>query len=355
VVAGVKLSVAVRARLDGFLLDVKVVAPRGELTAVIGPNASGKTTLLRAIAGLVPLESGIVELDSAVLDDVSAGRHVEPQDRNVGYVFQDSLLFPHMTAIDNIAYGMRAAGRSKREARALARKALAEAGLEEVAALKPDELSGGRKQLIALLRALVRDPDLLLLDEPTSSIDAAARPMVRQELLARVTSFGGVALLVSHDPVEAMSMASKIFVLEHGRVVQSGSPQELAARPQSQFVAEVVGMNLWRGHATRGVVLTGTGARVISADQVTGDVIAVAHPHAIALYTTRPGGTPRNTWFGQIQSLEPIGAGRIRVRIDAEVPLIAEVTLAALDQLMLTVGARVWATLKATEVRAYKV
>jgi molybdate transport system ATP-binding protein len=355
VVAGVKLSATFRARLNGFLLDVGVVAPRGEITAVIGPNASGKTTLLRAIAGLVPLESGIVELGDVVLEDVATGRYVETRDRNIGYVFQDSLLFPHLTATDNVAYSMRMAGRPKREARVAARRALAEAGLEEVATLKPDELSGGRRQLVALLRALAREPDLLLLDEPTSSIDAAARPRVRRELLARVTTFGGVTLLVSHDPVEAMSMASKIFVLEDGKVVQSGTPHELAARPVSRYVAEVVGVNLWRGTAREGVILTDSGGRIISADRISGDVVAIAHPQAIALHMCEPRGTPRNTWSGRIDSLEPIGAGRIRVRISAEIPVIAEVTPAAREELQLGAGASVWATLKATEVRAYKV
>ncbi len=348
------LSAAVRVRLNGFLLDATVIAPQGEITAVIGPNAAGKTTLLRAIAGLIPLEGGSIQLGDELLDSVDRDRHVAPQDRSVGYVFQDSLLFPHMSAVDNVAYGIRARGRTKRDARSVAHAALREVGLEEVAELKPDELSGGRKQLVALLRAMGRDPELLLLDEPTSSIDAVSRPVVRRRLIERLESFNGVVLLVSHDPVEAMSLASRIFVLEDGKVIQRGSPQELASRPNSRYVAEVVGVNLWRGTAREGTILTGSGGKIITAEQISGDVIAVAHPHAIALHTARPVGTPRNAWSGRVESVEPIGAGRIRLRIAAEIPLIAEVTLAARDELELGPGMRVWATLKATEISAYK-
>jgi molybdate transport system ATP-binding protein len=354
-VAGMRLSAAVRVRLNGFLLDATVIAPRGEITAVIGPNASGKTTLLEAIAGLIPLESGVVELGDEVLENVDTGQRIAPQDRRVGYVFQDSLLFPHMSALENIAYGIRAGGRSKRDAQSDARAVLREAGLEEIARLKADELSGGRRQLVSLLRARARGPELLLLDEPTSSIDAVSRPVVRRELTEMIKSFDGVTLLVSHDPVEAMSLASRIFVLEEGKVVQWGSPQELAARPSSRYVAEVVGLNLWRGAARDGTVLTGSGGRIVTAEQISGDVIAVAHPHAVALHTTKPTGTPRNVWSGRVESIEPIGSGRLRIRIFAEIPLVAEITLAARDELKLGAGVRVWATLKATEVNAYKV
>jgi molybdate transport system ATP-binding protein len=257
--------------------------------------------------------------------------------------------------VDNIAYGLRAGGRKKPDARSAARSALLESGLEDVAGLKPDELSGGRKQLVSLLRAMVTEPQLLLLDEPTSSIDAAARPLLRRHLLERIKSFGGVTLLVSHDPVEAMSLASRIFVLEEGRVTQWGTPQELAARPQSRYVAEMVGVNLWRGTARDGTVLTGSGGRIITAERVSGNVIAIAHPHAIAIHTVEPTGTPRNTWSGRIESVEPVGGGRLRVRISSEIPLVAEVTLSARDELKLRAGMRVWATLKATEVDAYRI
>jgi molybdate transport system ATP-binding protein len=202
---------------------------------------------------------------------------------------------------------------------------------------------------------MITEPRLLLLDEPTSSIDAAARPLLRRQLLDRIKSFGGVTLLVSHDPVEAMSLSSRIFVLEEGKVIQWGTPQELAARPKSHYVAEVVGMNLWRGAARDGTVLTGSGGRIIAADQVSGDVVAIAHPHAIAIHTAQPAGTPRNTWSGRVESVEPIGGGRLRVRVSSEIPLVAEVTLAARDELKLAAGMRVWATLKATEIEVYRI
>jgi molybdate transport system ATP-binding protein len=353
-VAGVSLHADVFVRLNGFTLDARLDAPRGEITAVLGPNGSGKTTLLRSLAGLTPLDRGRVELDGRTLEDASTGHFLPARSRNVGYVFQDSLLFPHLSALDNVAYAFRAAGNNKRQARALAHEAMTAAGIAEVAPVKPLELSGGRRQKVALLRALAVEPRMLLLDEPTTSVDAVSRPEIRGALLEQVESFGGVTLLVTHDPIEALTLASRIYVLESGTVVQSGRPDELAARPRTQFVAELVGVNLWRGHADRGLIETDRGVTLVTADDISGDVIAIAHPHAIALHKSRVEGSPRNVWRGRIEALEPTAAGRVRARIAGDLPLIAEVTSAALAELDLARGADVWASLKATEVSVYE-
>ncbi|OLC48937.1 MAG: ABC transporter ATP-binding protein [Chloroflexi bacterium 13_1_40CM_3_65_12] len=345
----VTLEAAIRIKRNGFTLDVALSAAVGETVAVLGPNGAGKTTLLRALAGLEDVE-GRVTLDGEVLDDTSRGVHVPAEKRRAGLVFQDHVLFPHLSVIENVAFGLRA----QRQPRAadVARKWIDEAGLGDRAEALPRELSGGQAQRVALLRALATGPKLLLLDEPLSSLDVSIRAEVRRELTRQLASFNGVRLLVTHDPLEAMALADRLVVLEHGLVVQSGTPGEVTARPRSRFVADLAGVNLLRGEAHGDRVVLAGDASLAAPDAGEGDVFAVIHPRAVALYRTRPDGTPRNVWQGQVDSVDLYGE-RVRVRVSAPVPLVAEVTRAAVSELGLNPGASVWIAVKATEVSVY--
>ena len=343
------LEAAVRVRRDGFTLDVTVSAAAGETVAVLGPNGAGKTTLLRALAGLEDME-GRVTLDGEVLEDSDRGVHVPAERRHAGLVFQDHILFPHLSVLENVAFGLRARG--KPHARAAARKWLDDAGLGDRAEALPRALSGGQAQRIALLRALATEPKLLLLDEPLSSLDVSIRAEVRRELTRQLASFSGVRLLVTHDPLEAMALADRLVVLERGEVVQSGKPEEVTARPRSRFVADLAGVNLLRGHAHGDHVTVAGNEALAAAGAGEGDVFAVIHPRAVALYRTRPDGTPRNVWYGHVDSVDAYG-DRVRVRVLGPVPLVAEVTRAAVQELGLAAGADVWMVVKATEVSAY--
>jgi molybdate transport system ATP-binding protein len=345
----VSLSADVRARRDGFALDVQLEAGAGETIAVLGPNGAGKTTLLRALAGLIPIE-GRVELDGEVLDDSSAGRHVPTEQRQVGLVFQDHVLFPHLSVLENVAFGLRA--RHRRDATEVAHQWLEKAGLESRAAARPRELSGGQAQRVALLRTLATEPRLLLLDEPLSSLDVTIRAEVRRELSRHLASFRGVRLLVTHDPLEALALADRLVVLEQGRIVQSGTPDEVTARPRSRFVADLAGVNLLRGRAHDDHIALENGAELAAPEAGEGDVFAVIHPRAVALYLARPEGTPRNVWRGQALDVDLRGE-RVRVRVGGQVPLVAEVTPAAVRQLHLAAGADVWVSVKATEISVY--
>jgi len=337
------LEAAIRIKRNGFTLDVALFASAGETVAVLGPNGAGKTTLLRALAGLEEME-GRVTLDGEVLDDTSRGVHVPAERRRAGLVFQ------HLSVIENVAFGLRA----QRQPRAadVARKLIDEAGLGDRAEALPRELSGGQAQRVALLRALATGPRLLLLDEPLSSLDVSIRAEVRRELTRQLASFNGVRLLVTHDPLEAMALADRLVVVEHGLVVQSGTPGEVTARPRSRFVADLAGVNLLRGQAHGDHVTLSGDASLAAPDAGEGDVFAVIHPRAVALYRTRPDGTPRNVWQGQVDSVDLYGE-RVRVRVSAPVPLVAEVTRAAVSELGLNPGAGVWMAVKATEVSVY--
>lgn len=345
------LDAIVRVRLGALDLDVALAADAGELVAIVGPNGAGKTTLLRALAGLVPLRAGRIELDGEVFEDVDAGISFTPERRPVSLMFQDGLLFPHMTARENVAFGLRARRVPKYRAIERADALLAQVGLGEHGSSRPARLSGGERQRVALARALITAPRLLLLDEPLAAVDVSARVELRRVLRDQLSRYDGIRLLVTHDPLEAMALADRVVVLEAGRVAQAGTIAEVAARPRSAWVATMLGLNLFRGVATdRGIEVAG--ATIAALSDVRGGAFAVVHPRAIALHRTRPEGSPRNVWRGEADSLDLEG-DRVRVRISGSIPVVAEVTPAAVAELHLAVGAPVWVSVKATEVEVY--
>jgi len=340
------LHASVRVKRDGFALDVQLIAEDGKTVAVLGPNGAGKTTLLRALAGLIPID-GRIEVGGRVLDDSASQTHVPTELRRVGLVFQDQVLFPHMTVLDNIAFGLRG-----RNASRTARFWLDGAGLGAYANALPRELSGGQAQHVALLRTLATEPDLLLLDEPLSALDVTVRAEVRRELSRQLASFSGVRLLVTHDPLEAIALADQIVVLENGKTVQSGTPEQVTAQPRSRFVADLAGVNLLRGHAHEEHIELPGGAQLAAPDAREGDVFAVIHPRSISLHLSRPEGTPRNVWHGKVEDVDLQGE-RARVRVKGPVSLVAEVTRAAVRDLGLEPGTEVWMAVKATEVEVF--
>ena len=237
---------------DSFTLDASISAAPGEVLAVLGPNGAGKSTLLRAVAGLLSIDSGRLELDGAVLDDPATGVFVVPERRRLGVVFQDHRLFPHLRVLDNVAFGPRSQGVPRAEARASAARWLSRLGIADLARRRPARLSGGQAQRVALARALACEPAALLLDEPLAALDVQTRAEVQGELREHLDGFAGPTLLVTHDPIEALLLATRIVVLEQGRVAQQGTPAEITSRPATPYVARLVGMNLYAGHAAGG-------------------------------------------------------------------------------------------------------
>ena len=336
-----------------FRLDAALRVEAGEVVAILGPNGSGKTTMLRLLAGLLALDGGHVALDEVVLDDPARRVFVVPERRPVSVVFQDYLLFPHLSALDNVAFGLRARGLAKARARADARVWLERLGLGDRSADTPRHLSGGQAQRVALARALAPNPRLLLLDEPFAALDAGTRTTVRRDVRRHLDDFAGATVLVTHDPLDAIALASRVIILEAGRVTQEGAIQAITERPTSRYVADLIGLNLLRGVA-RGttVTLDSSGAAVAIAEHADGPVHALIHPNAVALHANRPDGSPRNQWPGRIEGFDLLG-DRVRVRIHGEVPLVAEVTPAAVQALDLHEGQDVWTAVKATEIEVY--
>lgn len=346
------LEASIRLELGPLDLDMQISIDEGEVVALLGPNGAGKTTLLRAIAGLISFRSGRVRLDGKVLEDTATNQYVPTERRPIGFVFQDYLLFPHLNVLDNVAFGLRSRGMARAAAAVKATEWLERVGLRSYAGAKPAELSGGQRQRVALARALAPDPRLLLLDEPLAALDATTRAEVRRDLKRHLASFHGIRLVVTHDPLEAVALADRLIVMENGQLVQTGSPAEVTEHPRSQYVADLVGVNLLRGGADHGWVRTPGGRRVAAAGAESGEVFAVIHPRAVALHKSHPEGSPRNVWSGRASHIELMG-NRVRVRIEGEVPLVAEVTPSALSELELVEGGEVWLSFKATDVGVY--
>ncbi|MFE7767857.1 ABC transporter ATP-binding protein [Streptomyces sp. NPDC057438] len=333
-----------------FRLDVALSVAPGEVVALLGPNGAGKTTALRALAGLTPLTGdGRLRLDGTALE------RTPPEARPVGVVFQDYLLFPHLTALDNVAFGPRCQGATKAAARAAASTWLDRLGLADHAGAKPRGLSGGQAQRVALARALATRPRLLLLDEPLAALDARTRLEVRSQLRLHLAEFEAVAVLVTHDPLDAMVLADRLVVVEDGRVVQEGTPSHIARHPRTDYIAQLVGLNLYRGEADGHTVRLGTGPSITTTEVLSGPVFVAFPPSAVTLYRDRPTGvSARNLWRCAVAGLETHG-DQIRADLTGELPLAADLTTVAAAELGLHPGAEVWAAVKATQTHAYPV
>ena len=339
-----------------FTLVLELQIGAGEVVALLGPNGAGKSTALRALTGLLPLTSGQISIAGRVVADPVSGIHRAPHERPIGVVFQDYLLFPHLTVLDNVAFGPLMRGLDKHEARRRASAWLARVGIDELAMAKPRQISGGQAQRVALARALATEPRLLLLDEPLAALDAKTRLIVRSELRRHLADFPGATLLVTHDPIDAAVLADRLVVIEHGRVVQHGSPSEVARRPRTDYIARLVGLNLLAGRGQGHRVLLTSGGAVELAESCSGEVHVAFRPAAVSLFVHRPDGSPRNLWAGRIVALEPHGEG-VRVEI-GEVPdrsssILAEITPSAVADLELRPGSEVWAAVKASDIAVY--
>ena len=347
------LSAQVGLTLGTLELDVELAVDDDSTVAVVGPNGAGKTTLLRALAGLVPLDSGRVVIDGTVVEEPAAGIRLPPEGRRLGVVFQEPRLFDNLTAVENVAFGLRARGVRRAAAGSRASAWLDQVGLPEVGRLRPRQLSGGQAQRVALARALATEPAVLLLDEPLAAVDVSARAELRHLLRKELGRYRGSRIVVTHDPIEAAALADRLVVLEGGRVTQQGALVEATARPRSAWVAGMVGLNLLQGNASGTTVRLAGDVTLTTATSLSGPAFVAFRPNAVTLHRSPPEGSARNVWVGEVAELHPAG-DRARIRIVGPVPLVAEVTAASVAQLDLADGGRVWASVKATDVDVYE-
>jgi molybdate transport system ATP-binding protein len=348
------LDARVALTRGGFELDVALQAAPGEVVALLGPNGAGKSSVLRALAGLSLLSAGHVLVAGCCWEDPTRGVRLPAPQRRTGVVFQDTLLFPHLSARDNVAYGMRhRRGLGRAQARAAAGDLLEREGLAAAADRRPAELSVGQQQRVAIVRALATEPDLMLLDEPLSALDAAASMQLRTYLRRHLAGFGGVSVLVTHDALDALVLADTVVVLDSGKVSQTGRPLDVASRPRSAHVAALMGLNLVRGDLQGHVLQAPSGARVVTANTVdSGPAFATFAPRSVTVTLSQPRGSARNAWPGRVASITPHGDIQ-RLQVDGILPLLADITPQALVELDLAPGSRLWCSVKAVEVDAY--
>jgi len=332
-----------------FTLDLDLSLPPGRTVALLGPNGAGKSTAVASLAGLLPIDTGRIALDGTVLDDPAKGVFVPAEDRSVGVVFQDGLLFPHLSVRDNVEFGLRSRRVPRDEARRTVDRWIERIGLTGLAERMPGELSGGQAQRAALARALATDPALLLLDEPLSALDVTGRSELRRALEVHLADFPGPRLLITHDPAEAFQLADEVQVLEEGQVTQVGTAEEIRMRPHTAYAADLAGSNLLKGHASDGVVATGGHTLAVADRGARGPVRVSIRPTAVAVHREAPGGSPRNRWSTVVERVEDHGS-RVRILTGPPLPLMIEVTPDARRELGLGSGTEVWVSVKATDI-----
>ena len=351
------LSVQVRKRLGSFDLDAALSVEDRSVMVLVGESGSGKTTLLRLLAGLIDPDAGRIEVDGLAWFDGGPRRSLHPSQRPVGYVAQDYALFPHLSAAENVGFGLRAQGLSEREIAPRVAAALDRLGIGDLARRRPHALSGGQQQRVAIARAIVLEPRLLLLDEPLSALDAASRRAIRVTLRRLLSDLPCTTLFVTHSPAEALAFSDHITVLEAGRITQSGTRDALMRHPRSPYVAQFLGVNLFRGTpsargGTGGVRIALGHGEIVVTGAGEGEVAVVVHPRDITLTLERPDGSARNVFAGAIEEVapEPPSGELVRVSLTTTPPLIAEVTREAVEALGLVPGQRVFASFKAAGV-----
>ena len=374
------LTATLNTHLGAFHLTTELSAESGKTTVLLGESGSGKSTILRLLAGLLDLEHGRIVVDGITYADSEKRLVVPPQERPFGYVFQDYVLFPHLSIFENVAFGLRAQRIARPIIRARVEQALEHVRLTGLERRRPDQVSGGQQQRVALARALVLQPRLLLLDEPLSALDIQTKRETRQELRRILAQAGITTVLVTHDYLDALLFGHHIVVLDHGQVIQHGSQQDLMERPHSSYVAELVGLNFWRGRVVRSetealctiVLGDGQSGRRVELEaaledsqgtarrpQIGEEASVVVDPRSITLHRSPPEGSARNLLRGEIVQVIPVGSGaqghmRVMLFVDAlPHPLTAEVTRASVIYMGLQEGISIYATFKAVEARAY--
>ncbi len=346
-------GLALRARLEQRGVDLGLEIADGDVLAVLGPNGAGKSTLLSLIAGLLRADEARIVVGGRVLTDTAAGVSVPVHRRGVALLSQQPMLFPHLSVAANVAYGPRRRGRSRAAAAQAAQRWLRAVDAEHLAGRRPAELSGGQAQRIAIARALATEPGLLLLDEPMAALDVGAAPPVRRLLREVLSAERRTALIVTHDLLDALALATKVVVVEQGRIVERGTVREVLSAPRSDFAARIAGVNLVSGVvAEPGVIRTAWGAAIsgMGGPEPGAGAVAVFGPTAVSVYTEPPHGSPRNVIATTIADIEVHG-GTARVRGDAGLsPMFAQVTPAAVADLDLAPGMQVYFVVKATEI-----
>lgn len=353
------LKVSARKKLRDFSIDVDICI-ESNVAVMLGPSGHGKSTVLNMIAGITRPDEGKISIGNTLFFDSSRGISVGMEKRNIGFVFQDYALFPHLSVFENVAYGLKARGLPAAEIQLRVMRELERLAISNLKSEVPARLSAGQRQRVALARALVIDPCLLLMDEPLSALDMQLRSRVRSELKALLHKLEIPTIIVTHDVLDAIGFGGAVMVLEQGRIAQQGSYEDLLAAPSSRFVAEFVESNAYSGNvktvdAQGDAIITlenGVEINAVLEEGCGGTILVVIHPWDVSLQKTPEGGSVRNILNGNVLSICPL-RDRVRVTVDAGIQITAEITRASLERLHLTVGDDIYVGFKTMAVRVF--
>ncbi len=344
--------------LRDFALDVTDFAVQdGETLALIGENGAGKSTVLKIIAGLLKPDTGTITLNETVLYSQEKKISLSPEDRNIGYMFQNYALFPHMTAAENIAFGLKIRNIPKKEIDARIDELTTRIGISEIADQLVTRLSGGQRQRTALARALAPRPDLLLLDEPMAALDVRTQEQMRRELASVIRTEGIPCILVTHSVVDALAIADRIAVIERGKIIADGSPEEIIHNPAHGFVSSFSeNLNLFRGTVVVGsdgvVCVDVAGIKIRAVTALSGTVSVGIRPEEIIISREKFVSSAINVFTGTITGIEDTGLSEY-VYVDIGITLACAVTRQSLQRLELETGMQVTITFKATAVQVF--
>ncbi len=373
------LDVSLNTHLNTFHLALDFCAEMGKTTVLLGESGAGKTTVLRLLAGLSHPQKGYIIFNGRVYYDSERHIAIAPQQRPFGYVFQDYVLFPHLTVFENVAFGLHAQHLSRQVIHRRVGTVLEQVHLVGLERRRPAQLSGGQQQRVAIARALALQPQLLLLDEPLAALDVQTRRELRQLFRQIIAETGITTVMVTHQYLEALLFGQQILVLDHGHIIQQGNLHELRTAPRSAYVAELVGTNFFCGQLvgyesnTMGIIQLSLHERKIeivatlrehsmtgSVPDIGSEAYVIVDPQSITLHRTLPEGSARNIFRGQIIHLLSSGdqEGDVRVSIQLDsassiAPLVADITQTSAVRMELREGQTVYATFKATEASAY--
>lgn len=341
--------------------DVSLDLPAGQVWAVMGHNGAGKSTLAEVLAGRLALDSGQISIAGRLVD--GPGRFVTARHRRVAVVSQQPRIFEHLTVLANVAYPLRSRGRRRAEAEQQARAELAAVGCAQLAGRRGGNLSGGQAARVALARALVFQPDLLILDEPTAALDVEATAQITQILRERLHASLTTTVLVTHDPLMALQLADHMVVLDHGRVVETGSPSTLLARPGSRFTARLAGLNIVTGKAIARAdglpALRIADRQLVAASdgqlEPAGQWTMIFPPEAVSLYRQPVPGSPRTMLPARVVgSRVDAGLVTVSVALVDGCPITVRITMSAWAELGASAGDELWCSIKATQVRVMR-
>ena len=348
------LTLDLTVRRGSFVVAADLEVAGGETLALLGPNGAGKSSLVAAVGGLLSIDEGHISLGSRELANTRTGVDLPPEERHIGIVHQDHLLFPHLTVLANVAFGPDRAGSDVRlrRPRHTSGSIMSGSGRSAIGCRRSCPAASSPRGAGA--RALASDPDTLLLDEPLAALDVTSRSETRRLLMSHLEAFSGPKILITHEPTEAFLMASRVAIIEGGHIVQVGAPDDIRRRPRTPYAADLAGINLVRGVASDGTVTTGTGDPVTIADtDVSGPVLLTIHPRTVVFSSARPEGSARNVWKVTVTAVEPMG-DRVRIATSGPVPLTAEITASSAHRLGLEHGSQAWIAVKATEISVEK-